>query len=132
MEWEMISNSDGIFVSSVSHHLQRVNEGHYNTAGFPEFLSCAKFCLALHLIISIFVPDFPPCALQDSVSWIGGNNEPLTGFKWRGGCERETTGIQVWSDVFVVDKPDGSKVGFFFFSPHVLTWKVFLPYLEAF
>ncbi|XP_038152043.1 atlastin-2-like isoform X1 [Cyprinodon tularosa] len=47
---------------------------------------------------------------QDSVSWIGGNNEPLTGFKWRGGCERETTGIQVWSDVFVVDKPDGSKV----------------------
>ncbi|KAG7462817.1 hypothetical protein MATL_G00188800 [Megalops atlanticus] len=43
-------------------------------------------------------------------SWLGGNEEPLTGFTWRGGCERETTGIQVWSDVFVVDKPDGSKV----------------------
>ncbi|XP_053189129.1 atlastin-2-like isoform X2 [Scomber japonicus] len=42
--------------------------------------------------------------------WIGGDDEPLTGFTWRGGCERETTGIQVWSDVFVVDKPDGSKV----------------------
>lgn len=42
---------------------------------------------------------------------MGGDEEPLTGFTWRGGCERETTGIQVWSEVFVVDKPDGSKVG---------------------
>ncbi|XP_053316603.1 atlastin-2 isoform X2 [Spea bombifrons] len=43
-------------------------------------------------------------------SWIGGDCEPLTGFTWRGGCERETTGIQIWSEVFVIDKPDGSKV----------------------
>ncbi|XP_034537116.1 atlastin-2-like [Notolabrus celidotus] len=43
-------------------------------------------------------------------SWMGGDDEPLTGFTWRGGCERETTGIQIWNDVFVVDKPDGSKV----------------------
>lgn len=42
---------------------------------------------------------------------MGGDDEPLTGFTWRGGCERETTGIQIWSEVFVVDKPDGSKVG---------------------
>ncbi|TDH01449.1 hypothetical protein EPR50_G00180350 [Perca flavescens] len=42
--------------------------------------------------------------------WMGGDDEPLTGFTWRGGCERETTGIQIWSEVFVVDKPDGSKV----------------------
>ncbi|XP_028278519.1 atlastin-2-like [Parambassis ranga] len=47
---------------------------------------------------------------QQSNSWIGGDDEPLTGFTWRGGCERETTGIQIWSEVFVVDKPDGSKV----------------------
>ncbi|XP_041803297.1 atlastin-2 isoform X2 [Chelmon rostratus] len=45
-----------------------------------------------------------------SESWMGGDDEPLTGFTWRGGCERETTGIQIWSEVFVVDKPDGSKV----------------------
>ncbi|XP_069000521.1 atlastin-2 isoform X1 [Embiotoca jacksoni] len=47
---------------------------------------------------------------QQCDSWMGGDDEPLTGFTWRGGCERETTGIQIWSDVFVVDKPDGSKV----------------------
>lgn len=41
---------------------------------------------------------------------MGGDDEPLTGFTWRGGCERETTGIQIWNEVFVVDKPDGSKV----------------------
>uniref|UniRef100_A0A4W4E9T3 GB1/RHD3-type G domain-containing protein n=1 Tax=Electrophorus electricus TaxID=8005 RepID=A0A4W4E9T3_ELEEL len=47
---------------------------------------------------------------QSSESWMGGNDEPLTGFSWRGGCERETTGIQAWSEVFVVEKEDGSKV----------------------
>ncbi|XP_062286032.1 atlastin-2-like isoform X2 [Scomber scombrus] len=47
---------------------------------------------------------------QRTDTWIGGDDEPLTGFTWRGGCERETTGIQVWSDIFVVNKPDGSKV----------------------
>ncbi|XP_061415547.1 atlastin-2-like isoform X2 [Lethenteron reissneri] len=43
-------------------------------------------------------------------SWLGGETEPLTGFSWRGGSERETTGIQVWNEVFLVDKPDGSQV----------------------
>uniref|UniRef100_A0A8C2JUZ8 Atlastin-2-like n=1 Tax=Cyprinus carpio TaxID=7962 RepID=A0A8C2JUZ8_CYPCA len=45
-----------------------------------------------------------------SESWMGGDDEPLTGFSWRGGCERETTGIQAWSEVFVVEKEDGTKV----------------------
>lgn len=43
-------------------------------------------------------------------SWMGGDDEPLSGFSWRGGCERETIGIQAWSEVFVVDRPDGTKV----------------------
>ncbi|XP_056466215.1 atlastin-2-like isoform X3 [Gadus chalcogrammus] len=43
-------------------------------------------------------------------SWMGGEDEPLSGFSWRGGCERETTGIQAWSEVFVVERSDGSKV----------------------
>lgn len=41
---------------------------------------------------------------------MGGDDDPLTGFSWRGGCERETTGIQAWSEVFVVEKKDGTKV----------------------
>uniref|UniRef100_A0A3Q2FKA3 Atlastin GTPase 1 n=1 Tax=Cyprinodon variegatus TaxID=28743 RepID=A0A3Q2FKA3_CYPVA len=45
-----------------------------------------------------------------SENWLGDANEPLTGFSWRGGSERETTGIQIWSEVFLVDKPDGRKV----------------------
>ncbi|KAK5926057.1 hypothetical protein CgunFtcFv8_021660 [Champsocephalus gunnari] len=45
-----------------------------------------------------------------SESWVGTEEEPLTGFSWRGGCERETTGILAWSEVFVVKKPDGCRV----------------------
>ncbi|XP_053099378.1 atlastin-2 isoform X2 [Hemicordylus capensis] len=47
---------------------------------------------------------------KESSAWIGDSYEPLTGFTWRGGCERETTGIQIWSEVFVIPKPDGTKV----------------------
>ncbi|XP_057714788.1 atlastin-1 isoform X2 [Corythoichthys intestinalis] len=45
-----------------------------------------------------------------SDDWLGQAEEPLTGFSWRGGSERETTGIQIWSEVFLVDRPDGTKV----------------------
>ena len=44
------------------------------------------------------------------MDWLGEAEDPLTGFTWRGGSERETTGIQIWSEVFLVDKPDGHKV----------------------
>uniref|UniRef100_A0A3P9HLC9 Atlastin 3 n=1 Tax=Oryzias latipes TaxID=8090 RepID=A0A3P9HLC9_ORYLA len=43
-------------------------------------------------------------------NWLGRDDEPLTGFSWRGGSEPETTGIQLWSEVFVVQKSDGTEV----------------------
>ncbi|KAL0602504.1 Atlastin-1 [Plecturocebus cupreus] len=54
--------------------------------------------------------DPPALASQESVDWVGDYNEPLTGFSWRGGSERETTGIQIWSEVFLINKPDGKKM----------------------
>jgi hypothetical protein len=32
---------------------------------------------------------------------MGDDKEPLTGFSWRGGSERDTTGILMWSDIFL-------------------------------
>ncbi|KAM9832741.1 atlastin-3-like isoform X2 [Syngnathus typhle] len=43
-------------------------------------------------------------------NWLGNDDEPLTGFSWRGGSEPETTGIQIWSEVFPIQKSDGSEV----------------------
>ncbi|XP_058506336.1 atlastin-3 [Solea solea] len=43
-------------------------------------------------------------------NWLGQDDEPLTGFSWRGGSEPETTGIQLWSEVFLVAKDDGTEV----------------------
>uniref|UniRef100_A0A8C4HTN7 Atlastin 3 n=1 Tax=Dicentrarchus labrax TaxID=13489 RepID=A0A8C4HTN7_DICLA len=43
-------------------------------------------------------------------NWLGEDDEPLTGFSWRGGSEPETTGIQLWSEVFPVTKSDGTEV----------------------
>lgn len=45
-----------------------------------------------------------------SSNWLGEDDEPLTGFSWRGGSDPETTGIQIWSEVFIVKKPSGNKV----------------------
>lgn len=42
--------------------------------------------------------------------WLGDENEPLSGFSWRGGSERDTTGILMWSDIFLHDYANGQKV----------------------
>ncbi len=39
-------------------------------------------------------------------SWLGDPNTPLKGFSWRGGVERDTMGILMWSDVFLHDAED--------------------------
>lgn len=40
-----------------------------------------------------------------SAGWLGQDDEPLTGFSWRGGSERETTGIWAWSKLFICEAP---------------------------
>jgi len=47
---------------------------------------------------------------QGSMDWLGTPEEPLRGFPWRGGSERDTTGILVWSEVFPVTLPSGEQV----------------------
>ncbi|XP_063800970.1 atlastin-3 isoform X2 [Pseudophryne corroboree] len=43
-------------------------------------------------------------------TWLGQDDAPLTGFSWKGGSEPDTTGIQIWSEVFTLKKPDGKEV----------------------
>lgn len=47
---------------------------------------------------------------HDVTDWLGDENEPLSGFSWRGGSERDTTGILMWSEIFLHDYPNGEKV----------------------
>lgn len=47
---------------------------------------------------------------NETNSWLGEDNEPLSGFSWKGGSERDTTGILMWSKVFRGTLPDGEKV----------------------
>lgn len=52
----------------------------------------------------------------DDFSKIGGgpssgeNNRSKVGFDWRGGSERNTTGIWMWSEPFQRTRPDGSTI----------------------
>ncbi len=46
-------------------------------------------------------------------TWLGDedtDDAPLTGFHWRGGAERDTTGILMWSQVFELKMPNGKDV----------------------
>ena len=40
-----------------------------------------------------------------SNDWMGREDEPLKGFSWRGGIERNTMGILMWSKPFVMTLP---------------------------
>ena len=48
--------------------------------------------------------------LNNTENWIGDRDDPLTGFSWRGGIKRETTGIQLWSDVFLHENNVGEQL----------------------
>lgn len=47
---------------------------------------------------------------QNSSEWLGTEDAPLEGFSWKGGSERDTTGILMWSDVFLTELLTGEKV----------------------
>lgn len=42
--------------------------------------------------------------------WEGEPDEPLQGFSWRGGAERETTGIWLWSKPFILKDANGHDI----------------------
>ena len=42
--------------------------------------------------------------------WLGDEEVPLKGFSWRGGSERDTTGILMWSEPFIYKLEDGKEV----------------------
>lgn len=48
--------------------------------------------------------------LEGAEDWMGDEEEPLVGFSWRGGFERDTTGILMWSEPFIVTLPSGDEV----------------------
>ncbi|CAG9809102.1 unnamed protein product [Chironomus riparius] len=49
---------------------------------------------------------FPDNPLTSKTNWVGNLEEPLTGFTWRGGASRDTTGVVLWSDVFLDEQKD--------------------------
>jgi len=45
-----------------------------------------------------------------SEDWMGPEESHLNGFHWRGGMERDTTGILMWSKIFLVKTPSGREI----------------------
>jgi len=48
---------------------------------------------------------------KGAAGWMGDPDIPLKGFPWKGGAERDTSGILMWSEPFEVLLPSGEKVG---------------------
>ena len=42
---------------------------------------------------------------QGEEGWMGLEEEPLTGFSWKCGCIRDTSGILMWSKPYIVSLP---------------------------
>ncbi|XP_064109227.1 atlastin-like isoform X4 [Macrobrachium nipponense] len=47
---------------------------------------------------------------QQADNWLGDYEIPLKGFKWRQGARRETTGVLIWSEPFIVKKWTGEEI----------------------
>lgn len=48
---------------------------------------------------------------KGAAGWMGDPDIPLKGFPWKGGAERDTSGILMWSEPFEMLLPSGEKVG---------------------
>nr|CAD7413613.1 unnamed protein product [Timema poppensis] len=42
--------------------------------------------------------------------WLNNKTAPLEGFSWGGRSKRETTGLLMWSDPFLISLPSGEQV----------------------
>ena len=42
--------------------------------------------------------------------WMGHGDEALIGFSWRGGAERETTGVLLWNKPYICELQSGEEV----------------------
>ena len=64
-------------------------------------MSCTiMYILYLHVYVCVCV-----VLCQGEEGWVGLEEEPLTGFSWRGGIQRDTTGILMWSKPYIVPLP---------------------------
>ncbi|KAL7018734.1 hypothetical protein ACKWTF_010887 [Chironomus riparius] len=52
---------------------------------------------------SVAYPDNP---LNNTANWMGEPEEKLRGFSWRGGVQRDTSGVILWSDIFLHEAVD--------------------------
>ncbi|CAF3265507.1 unnamed protein product [Rotaria sp. Silwood2] len=50
---------------------------------------------------------------QGNSEWIGREDEPLTGFGWRGGTTRHTIGMIMWSEPLLLSLPNGEEIAVF-------------------
>ncbi|XP_044265988.1 atlastin-like isoform X2 [Tribolium madens] len=48
--------------------------------------------------------------MRDVTDWLKAEDGPLKGFSWSSGSKRHTTGIHMWSEVFLTEKPTGEKI----------------------
>ncbi|BHF68274.1 Putative RING-H2 finger protein [Sparganum proliferum] len=53
-------------------------------------------------------------ASDGAENWLGDPNAPLVGFHWRGGADRDTSGILMWSEPFLVKLPTDEEVAVLF------------------
>ena len=55
--------------------------------------------------------NFPNNPVSNPTGWLGDEDEPLKGFSWRSGFNRDTTGIVIWNDIFLhSDKKNDEKI----------------------
>ncbi|CAO1439325.1 unnamed protein product [Diamesa serratosioi] len=47
---------------------------------------------------------------KDVSNWLGDKNAPLNGFSWKGGLNRTTSGIFIWSEIFLHTTKLGEKI----------------------
>ena len=102
-------------------HTYKLNEGLVKKVfGHDDLRNCHLSVISVagalrtgkSFILSFFIK-YLKAKYDNSINvdeWLDDDTEGLSGFSWRSGAERNTTGILIWSKIFIDTLPNGKKV----------------------
>lgn len=104
----LVSFPDGVIKTGVQSLQTSVNT-------LKSYIAYWEICVVMlittePLMLQANVITLIPQGTEGESEWIGSEDEPLLGFSWRGGIERDTTGILMWSKPFFATLPNGEQV----------------------
>jgi atlastin len=104
------AKSDHSFVLNIDELKSLLDQPHIRNKKVCVVSVAGAFRKGKSFLLNVLLRYLMKCSNQQQNEWLGNKDELLTGFSWRGGSQRDTNGILLWNEPFLIDTPQGEVV----------------------